>query len=336
MKKENESVVIVKAKSFHPKNKIKDSDNQDSKIVEIKGNNENGNYGRIYVKEGGKKNLVYSEFDVPESLDKNKLRGEENNNKIHSSARNINKNDKTSLNKNKGRIEDKKIAMKLKTKSIERGGDYNNIQVTHIINTTMDIDFHIIDPLEKVTEEITRKYRKIINKSNRNGKNGKVKVTCSCSCDNIKIEPKVKKEKIVKTQIVSHRENPHLKKIIVKNTLRKIALKENGLSEADKYFEGPTAIVVEADDPVSPAKIVSEFAKKNGKFVIKAGLLDGKVIELDKINALASLPTKEVLIAKMLGSLNAPASNFVGVLTAVTRNFVCVLNAIKEQKEKAA
>lgn len=124
--------------------------------------------------------------------------------------------------------------------------------------------------------------------------------------------------------------------LVVKNTLSKIALKENGLSDADKYFEGPTAIVVEADDPVSPAKIVSEFAKKNEKFVVKAGLLDGKVIEVEKIKALASLPTKEVLIAKMLGSLNAPASNFVGVLTAVTRNFVCVLSAIKEQKEKAA
>ncbi len=124
--------------------------------------------------------------------------------------------------------------------------------------------------------------------------------------------------------------------LVVKNTLSKIALKEIGMESANEYFEGPTAIVVEADDPVSPAKIVSEFAKKNEKLVIKAGILDGKVIALNEIKALASLPTKEVLIGKMLGSMNAPISNFVGVLSAVTRNFVCVLNAIKEQKEKAA
>ncbi|MBQ3942903.1 MAG: 50S ribosomal protein L10 [Elusimicrobia bacterium] len=108
------------------------------------------------------------------------------------------------------------------------------------------------------------------------------------------------------------------------------------MESANEYFDGPTAIVVEGDDPVSPAKIVSEFAKKNEKLVIKAGILDGKVIAVNEIKALASLPTKEVLIGKMLGSMNAPISNFVGVLSAVTRNFVCALNAIKEQKEKAA
>jgi large subunit ribosomal protein L10 len=122
--------------------------------------------------------------------------------------------------------------------------------------------------------------------------------------------------------------------LVVKNTLSKIALKEVGIESANEYFEGPTAIVVESDDPVSPAKIVSEFSKKCDKLVIKGGLLDGKVITKNEINALASLPTKEVLIGKMLGSMNAPISNFVGVLSAVTRNFVCVLNAIKEKKEK--
>ena len=124
--------------------------------------------------------------------------------------------------------------------------------------------------------------------------------------------------------------------VVVKNTLGKIALKEVGLESVNEYFEGPTAIVVEADDPVSPAKVVSEFAKKVDKLVIKAGLLDGKVLSKNEIGSLAALPTKEVLIGKMLGSMNAPISNFVGVLSAVTRNFVCVLNAIKEQKEKAA
>jgi large subunit ribosomal protein L10 len=124
--------------------------------------------------------------------------------------------------------------------------------------------------------------------------------------------------------------------LVVKNTLSKLALKEIGMEDANQYFEGPTAIVVEADDPVSPAKIVSEFAKKADKLVIKAGLLDGKVIAVDKINALASLPTKEVLVAKMLGSLNAPVSNFVGVLSATMRSLVYVLNAVKEKQQANA
>ena len=124
--------------------------------------------------------------------------------------------------------------------------------------------------------------------------------------------------------------------LVVKNTLSKIALKEVGMEIANEFFEGPTAIVIEKDDPVSPAKIISEFAKKYDKLIIKGGLLDGKIIAKKEINALAALPTKEVLIGKMLGSMNAPMSNFVGVISAVARNFVCVLNAIKEQKEKVA
>lgn len=121
--------------------------------------------------------------------------------------------------------------------------------------------------------------------------------------------------------------------LIVKNTLSKIALKDIGMESANEYFEGPTAIVFEADDPVSPAKIVSEFAKKYDKLVIKAGLLDGKVITSNEIKALASLPTKEVLIGKMLGSMNAPISGFVNVLNGTIRSFVCVLNAIKEKQQ---
>ena len=124
--------------------------------------------------------------------------------------------------------------------------------------------------------------------------------------------------------------------LVVKNTISKIALKEIGMESANEYFDGPTAIVIEGEDPVSPAKIVSEFAKKNEKFVIKAGILDGKVIELNEIKALASLPTKEVLIGKMLGSMNAPISNFVGVLSATIRSMLYVLNAIKDKQQANA
>ena len=123
--------------------------------------------------------------------------------------------------------------------------------------------------------------------------------------------------------------------LVVKNTLSKIALKEVGLESVNEYFDGPTAIVVESGDPVSPAKVVAEFAKKNEKFVVKAGLLDGKILAAGEIKSLAALPSKEVLIAKMLGSMQAPISGFVNVLQGSLRNLVYVLNAVKEKQANA-
>ncbi|MDH4007293.1 MAG: 50S ribosomal protein L10, partial [Desulfuromonadales bacterium] len=89
------------------------------------------------------------------------------------------------------------------------------------------------------------------------------------------------------------------------------------------------------DDQVAPAKALVEFAKKNDVFELKAGMLDGKLIDVSAIKALSDLPSREQLLAKMLGSMSAPATNFVGVLAAVPRSFVQVLAAIKDQKEAA-
>ena len=121
--------------------------------------------------------------------------------------------------------------------------------------------------------------------------------------------------------------------VIVKNTLGKIALKEVGLEIASEYFEGPIALVMEeSNDPVSPAKIVAEFAKKNEKFVVKAGYVDGKILLANEMKALAALPTKEVLIAKMLATMNAPISGLVNVMQGSIRNLVYVINAVKEKQ----
>ena len=86
-------------------------------------------------------------------------------------------------------------------------------------------------------------------------------------------------------------------------------------------------------DPVSPAKILVDFAKDTKKTEIKGGVLDGKTIDVDGVKYLASLPSKEELLAKMMGSLNAPVTGLVMALSGVMRNLVCALNAIKEQKE---
>ena len=119
---------------------------------------------------------------------------------------------------------------------------------------------------------------------------------------------------------------------VVKNTLLRLAAKETGSACLDPHLAGPTAIAIAATDPVAPAKVLSEFAKTNAKFELKGAALDGKLLSVDDIKALAELPSREVLLAKLLGSLNAPASNFVGVLAAIPRSLVQVLAAIQDKK----
>lgn len=120
---------------------------------------------------------------------------------------------------------------------------------------------------------------------------------------------------------------------VLKNTLINRAAKELNLDDMSSFLAGPTAIAFSYDDPVAGAKIISDFIKKTSKMDIKVGVLDGKVIDKDEVKALASLPSKEVLIAKMLGSMNAPISGLVQVLNGTLRSFVYTLNAIKEKKE---
>jgi len=118
---------------------------------------------------------------------------------------------------------------------------------------------------------------------------------------------------------------------IVKNTLSEIALKEAGI-DAGNNFSGPTALVIENGDIVSPAKVIFEFAKTHAKLKVKAGLVEGKFVNGAMIEQLSALPSKEVLIAKMLGSMNAPITGFVNVLAANIRGLVTVLDAIAKQK----
>lgn len=124
---------------------------------------------------------------------------------------------------------------------------------------------------------------------------------------------------------------------VVKNTLTRIAADQSGVSELDPYLEGPTAIALSFTDPVAPAKIISDFLKETKTQVleIKAGLVEGKVIDADGVKALASLPSREVLIAKALGSMQAPITGFVNVLQGNIRNLVYALEAVRKQKESA-
>lgn len=118
---------------------------------------------------------------------------------------------------------------------------------------------------------------------------------------------------------------------VVKNTLSEIALKEAGI-ETGENFAGPTALVIENDDIVSPAKAVMDFAKTHAKLKVKAGFMEGKFVSAAVVEQLSSLPSKDVLIAKMLGSMNAPITGFVNVLAANIRGLVTVLDAIGKKQ----
>ncbi|MBR6342907.1 MAG: 50S ribosomal protein L10 [Selenomonadaceae bacterium] len=127
---------------------------------------------------------------------------------------------------------------------------------------------------------------------------------------------------------------------VVKNTMTRIAAKEAGLEGIDEHLEGTTALAFSAEDAVAPAKVICDYIKKNkledaGILTVKVGLVEGKVIDASEVKALASLPSREELIAKLLGSMNAPISNTVNVLQGVIRNAVYVLDAIRVQKESA-
>lgn len=123
---------------------------------------------------------------------------------------------------------------------------------------------------------------------------------------------------------------------VAKNTLVKVAVKEQSYAGAlDEFLVGPTAVVYTDGDPVPVAKALTEYIKKVKKTTVKGGVLEGKRVSDKDIQSIASLPPKEVLIAKMLGSMNAPAQNVVYALSGVSRNLVYVLDALRKQKEEA-
>jgi len=121
---------------------------------------------------------------------------------------------------------------------------------------------------------------------------------------------------------------------VVKNTLARRAAEDTGFKAAEELFTGPVAIAY-GSDPVGMAKAISEFAKKHPALEIRGGVLDGKSVDAAGINALASLPSREVLLSKMLGSMQSPITGFVRTLNEIPGSFVRVLGAIRDQKEAA-
>ncbi len=121
-----------------------------------------------------------------------------------------------------------------------------------------------------------------------------------------------------------------IKKTLVQKVLEKIG--QQDLADKIKEISGQLALVFGFSDEVAPARICHQFAKKQDKLKLKAGILDGDLLSQEQIIALAELPSKQELLARLVGSLKAPVSNFVYVLNGNIKGLVYALNAIKENK----
>ncbi|HKL94513.1 MAG TPA: 50S ribosomal protein L10 [Clostridia bacterium] len=119
---------------------------------------------------------------------------------------------------------------------------------------------------------------------------------------------------------------------VLKNTFLHKAFVELGFKGFEKSLNGPSAVAFSDTDVIAPAKAITECAKKYAKVKIKCGLADGVYIDEAGVKALAELPSKEVLIAKMLGSMQAPISNFVYCLNGLISGLAICLDKIAEQK----
>lgn len=121
---------------------------------------------------------------------------------------------------------------------------------------------------------------------------------------------------------------------VVKNTLARKAAEGTALEQAKDQFKGVTAVALSDQDPVNLSKAISKFTKANPEiFTFKTGVVEGKVVALRDVEAIASLPSKEELISKIMFLINCQAQRLVTVLSAVPRNLAIVIKQIGEQKQ---
>ena len=123
---------------------------------------------------------------------------------------------------------------------------------------------------------------------------------------------------------------------VVKNTLARKAAAGTPLEPLADEFKGVTAVALSTTDPVGLSKAIAKFSKANAEiFSFKVGLVEGKVVELKQVEAIANLPSREELISKMLFLINAQAQRLVTVIQAVPRNLAVVIDQVRAQKEAA-
>ena len=122
-----------------------------------------------------------------------------------------------------------------------------------------------------------------------------------------------------------------VKYTVVKNSILGFAAKEVGLEGLDEVLHGPTALAYHTEDMVAPAKVFSDFVKDHEIVSFKSGFMEGKVMSLDEVKVLASTPSKETLIAKMMGSLQSPVSGLVRLLNTIVEGGVEISDLIAKK-----
>jgi len=121
--------------------------------------------------------------------------------------------------------------------------------------------------------------------------------------------------------------------VVVKNTLARRAAKAAGYEPLSAELVGPIAMLFAVEDVSAPARILNDYIKANRKMVIKAGLLEGQIIKADAVTELADLPSREVLLSRLLGAMQAPLGNLASVLQAPITKLARTLDAVRSQKE---
>ena len=120
---------------------------------------------------------------------------------------------------------------------------------------------------------------------------------------------------------------------VVKMSLAKRAATKAGFEDILDYFSGPTGVTVIESDPVEAAKVLKEFSDENDSFIVKGGLMDNKPLTIEQLNVLASIESKDVLLAKIAGGFNAPLSKLAYALKGLTNKTSFALQALIEKKE---
>jgi large subunit ribosomal protein L10 len=128
----------------------------------------------------------------------------------------------------------------------------------------------------------------------------------------------------------------NIEMMVVKNTLARRAAKAAGYEPLSAELVGPIAMLFAADDVSAPARILNDYIRANRKMVIKGGLLEGQVIKADTVTELADLPSREVLLSRLLGAMQAPLGNLASVLQAPLSKLARTLDAVRTQKESSS
>jgi large subunit ribosomal protein L10 len=121
--------------------------------------------------------------------------------------------------------------------------------------------------------------------------------------------------------------------MVVKNTLARRAAQAAGYGQLEPELAGPVAMIFAGEDVSAPARILNEYIRVNRKMLIKSGLLEGQLIKAEAVVELADLPSREILLSRLLGAMQAPLGNLASVLQAPLSQFARTLDALRSQKE---